>query len=197
MAAAADAVAADALAAAADAICALCSTESHETQALAELPCKHRVHTQCLVHVVLHDTDAGCPRCAPPAPKPKTSIELWEENEDFRKEILTYKKSIKEYLSIYEDYNEKFKVIEKRYKDNIAPSLEMIKEQKRQGIESVKNIPSRNKLLGKVAAFRRARLALRKYGVNLYELSAVPGAPKFRYDKRLEFWRLSVKSIFE
>jgi hypothetical protein len=192
--------------AAADAICALCSTESQQGQPLAELPCKHRVHTQCLIHVILNDADAECPRCdtvikPKPAPQvkpvPKNSIELWEENEDFRKEILTYKKSIKEYLSIYEDYHEKFKVIEKRYKDNIAPSLEMIKEQKRQGIESVKNIPSRNKLLGKVAAFRRARSALRKYGVNLYELNAVPGAPNFRYDKRLEFWRLSVKSIFE
>jgi hypothetical protein len=129
-----------------------------------------------------------------------TVRELWETNENFRRDIKAYKKATTEYNKAFRAFNRDAKAVRTRYLQTVDPSVQFIKDQKRVATQEFNRIATKRAFMSKSAAITRIRNIIRRnYTVSFWDivdgLREIEGAPKIR---RLTYysWRLRASSFF-
>jgi hypothetical protein len=208
--------------------CSMCNDEAPEQDltdaAYSELRCGHRVHTYCLINQIVlvrlrHNmpNDITCNLCDIPLvdaetqeyyhtvhenrPHRTTTVrELWETNENFRRDIKAYKKATTEYNKAFRAFNRDAKAVRTRYLQTVDPSVQFIKDQKRVATQEFNRIATKRAFLSKSASITRIRNIIRRnYTASFWDivdgLREIQGAPKIR---RLTYysWRLRASSFF-
>ena len=205
--------------------CSLCPTDRFgelvDTEHFSTLLCGHQVHTECLIkdiYISRLPHRIQCNTCLRTLITPEmrdlyhrldgdedrvrqTPAQLWETNEEFRRDIRAFKKSLSEYTSIYRKFNAEVKPLVRTFKENIALPLEAIKEQKIAQTAAFKRIPLRKQMMSKSLILGRYRNRIRAaYHIGLWELTelrTVPGAPKFsRTSSSFYRWRMTPRQLF-
>jgi len=175
------------------------------------LLCGHQFHTRCVMNdMALNHMRTLCSSCNTRVMTEDTLNtiyrghqpnvgRLWRENEEFRADIIKLKKSLKEFNPLKKEYNKQILLIKRRYNDNIRTSIEMIKDQKRQAINSAKAIEFRRRYLFYFSKVRNSYRNLGKYNVyrqDLRELNTMEGVPKINYNTRHNSYRNKLDYIF-
>jgi len=124
---------------------------------------------------------------------------LWRNNEEFRREILVYKKCMAKANTSRLKYRKDLRVVQHRFKQNILTSIELIKDQKRIAKEEYKRIESA-KVYKRNAhhAERMLRGLRRRWDVDqwsLRNLNNIDGAPKISANRYYR-WREKPSYLF-
>ena len=189
----------------------------------SDLRCGHQVHTHCLINMIItmrlrHHApiDMACEQCQVPIidadileffnvhernhRRTNTVRELWETNEQFKKDIKAYKKATTEYNKAYRAFNRDARVVRTRYLQTIDPSIQFIRDQKRVASQEYNRIATKRAFLSKGAILTRIKNTIRRnYTASFWDivdgLREIEGAPKIR---RLVYysWRLRPTSFF-
>jgi hypothetical protein len=191
-----------------------------ENAPMAMLSCGHQVHTHCLLNRCYYGrNEETCNECGTLLVSEET-IEffrgrydrrnmhytenvrtLWENNEEFRKDIHEYKKIIGRLRSMSTLYSKDVKVVKNRFKQNILTSVEMIKEQKREATMNINRFASKKNYRSSLYSYTRMySKLLRKWDISfssLTELNNIVGAPKIpRISKYRHMRRFLPKFLF-
>ena len=189
----------------------------------SDLRCGHQVHTHCLINMIItmrlrHHApiDMACEQCQVPIidadtleffngnernPRRTNTVrELWETNEQFKKDIKAYKKATTEYNKAYRAFNRDARVVRTRYLQTIDPSIQFIRDQKRVATQEFNRIATKRAFLSKGAILTRIKNTIRRnYTASFWDivdgLREIQGAPNIR---RLVYysWRLRPTSFF-
>ena len=208
--------------------CSLCATTPGEiarrpeppaNQTFSILSCNHRVHTHCLVHALCTlRQQATCGECAVTVVRAEDINfyrhlydddyelrrramveELWRDNEEFRREILLYKKCMAKANTSGVKYRKDLRVVKNRFKQNILTSIELINDQKRIAKEEYKRIESAKVYKKNAQHAQRMLRGLRtRWDVDqwsLRNLNNIDGAPKISANRYYR-WRETPTYLF-
>ena len=214
--------------------CNLCPTEDIERNMMPPEPedmanaprctlmCGHEVHTHCVFNIIYGDNYiTRCRECLtsflrpqafnhyhqnnPRQPQNTNIKKLWEENEEFRKEICTFKKRTTEVNSLQKKYVSSISGIKERFRDVIKTNIEIIKMQKKLFSKELSALPGRRMFLSKATRLKNLKRRIcQKYDVDAYDTFKVltedttltPKPPKFSKDTYRSLWRFRTTYIF-
>lgn len=208
--------------------CSLCPTTPAEiarrpdppaNQPFATLPCNHIVHTHCLVHTLCtRKRETSCGNCDARVLRQEdltfyqhlyeddyelhrraTVENLWQNSEDFRREILVYKKMMAKANTANLQYRRDLRLIKNEFKQDTITSVELIKLQKAvavrkyKALESVKNYRRAGQAAERV--LRRIRTLWDVDQWSLRNLNNIDGAPKIPRNRYFR-WALTPRYLF-
>lgn len=182
-----------------------------------DLPCSHRVHTQCMFRRVngqnRYSTSYNCPQCNEHMFtqeqrdwfgeqdednwRRNTTVDfqkLWDENETFREDIKTFKKKQEGIGEFERKANQEMSVIKREFRNAIQLPIECIAEQKRIFKKRLNALESRRKMKawdGRLRSMQHRIEATYDLGWDDLELlkTRVKGVPRFRTWRRWRRWR--------
>ena len=209
--------------------CSMCPDEINlqerpniQTEPLASLACGHQVHTSCLLHGVywLNGMNTACNLCNTrviegpfadfyadrdnernrAATIDRRVRNLWQENEEFRKDVKNIKKMASMRNGAFNRLYTNIKVIKRTFHENIKSSIEFIKDQQRVFKQAHKQI-SKTEYRARQNAFTKCNDELKnKYNISVWDLRAletIADTPNFsrkaigcRY-----YWRLQTSYL--
>lgn len=208
--------------------CSLCPTTPAEmarrpdppaNQPFATLPCNHIVHTHCLIHTLCTTKqETSCGNCNARVLRQEdltfyqhlyeddyelrrraTVENLWRNSEEFRKEILVYKKMMGKANTANLQYRRDLRLIKNEYKQNTITSVELIKLQKAIAIKKYKVLESvKNYRRAGQAAERVLRRIKTLWDVDqwsLRNLNNIDGAPRITRNRYYR-WGLNPRYLF-
>jgi hypothetical protein len=183
---------------------------------MATLSCGHQVHTHCLINEFVNNyARTQCETCGErvveqrvqnfydthegrPVPN---AARLWAESEEFRNDVIEFKKRQLKYNKVKREFNSAAAAIKSRFLENIRTSLELIRDQKQTAMNEYKRIPCKrthttlgNHCVRKLNQIRGA------YGIGFWELrrqlADIPGAPKISDSSHYYRWRSTPRYFF-
>lgn len=196
--------------------------ENMATAPRCTLMCGHEVHTHCVFNIIYGDNFVTrCGECEVSFLRPQafnhyhqnnrrqpenTNIKkLWEENQEFRKEICMFKKKTIEVNSLQKKYLTSVSDIKGRFRDVIKTNIEIIKMQKKLFSKELSALPGRRLFLSKATRLKNLKRRIcQKYDVDSYDTFKVltedatltPKPPKFSKDTYRSLWRFRTNYIF-